>query len=104
MIDPKTILGSLPSGLRDPLLSSYREIAANYAEHRWEPSELNGGKFSEVVYTIISGSIKGTFPSKPSKPANMLLACQTLEKESPDPTRVGDRSMRILIPRVLPAL
>jgi hypothetical protein len=34
----------------------------------------------------------------------MLVACQDLEKETADPNRVGDRSLRILIPRMLPAL
>ena len=57
MIDPAKALLTLPAGLRDPLLQSYREIAANYTESRFEPAELNGGKFSEVVYTIIAGCI-----------------------------------------------
>jgi hypothetical protein len=77
---------------------------SNYLERRWQPSELNGGKFCEVVYSIIDGAIKGSFPAKASKPGNMLTACQALEKEPADPKRVGDRSLRVLIPRVLPVL
>ena len=94
----------IPSGLRDPLLQSYQEIGTNFAEHRWEPSELNGGKFCEVVYTIIAACLKGAYPPKPSKPGNMVDACRALEKINADPQRVGDRSLRILIPRVLLAL
>src|SRR5438132_11109712 len=104
MIDATTILAHLPASLRDPLLQSFQEIAANYAEHRWEPSELNGGKFCEVVYTIIDGHITGRYPARPSKPSNMLTACRNLEGKPEDKGRVGDRSLRILIPRMLVAL
>ncbi len=104
IVDGTKVLSGLPNGLRDPLLKSYREIAANYVEHRWEPSELNGGKLCEVVYTILDGSISGTFATKPSKPKDFLKACRTLEGLPTDPNRVGDRSLRILIPRVLAPL
>jgi hypothetical protein len=104
-VDPTNLLSSIPEGLREPLLACYREIGANYAEHRWEPSELNGGKFCETVYSIINGVLTGSMPGKPSKPRNMPLACQALEKDNnPDANRPGDRSLRILIPRVLPSL
>ncbi|TAN24343.1 MAG: hypothetical protein EPN33_00835 [Acidobacteria bacterium] len=98
------VFAGIPSGLREPLLKSYEEIAANYANRRWEPSELNGGKLCEVVYTIIEGALKGAFPTKPSKPSNMPQACRNLESISGTPLPVGDRSLRILIPRALPAL
>ena len=97
-------LSRFPVGLRDPLLKSYQEIVSNYAEHRWEPSELNGGKFCEVVYNILEGYIMGNYPLHPSKPVNMLLACQALEKQTTNPTRTGDRSVRVMIPRLLPVL
>ncbi len=104
MIDNTKILAGLPSGLRDPLLESYKEIGRNFLEHRWEPAELNGGKFCEVVYSIIAGNLSGKYPARPSKPKDMLKDCRALEMTPPDPKRVGDRSLRILIPRVLPAL
>ena len=104
LIDNANIFSGIPASLRDPLLASFREIARNYAEHRWEPAELNGGKFSEVVYSILSGSVSGTFPASPSKPANMVQACRDLEALPANSGRSGDRSLRILIPRVLPAL
>ena len=77
---------------------------SNYLEQRWEPAELNGGKFCEIVYSIIHGAVKGPWPAKASKPANMARECQAIEKEPSDNTRLGDRSLRILIPRVLPML
>jgi hypothetical protein len=104
MIDETTLLAGLPVGLRAPLLKSFREIASNYVEHRWESSELNGGKFSEVVYTIVEGALSGAFANNPSKPPNMVSACRALEGMPSDPMRVGDRSLRVLIPRMLPAL
>jgi hypothetical protein len=75
MIEATKILSGLPKGLRDSLFRTFQEIAANFAEHRWEPSELNGGKFCEVVYTIIHGALSNAFPAKPSKPKDMRAAC-----------------------------
>lgn len=101
MIEPSRLLAGLPQGLREPLIASYREITANYIERRWEPSELNGGKFCEVVYCIVSGAIAQNFPAAPTKPLRMADACKALEQTPADPARVGDRSLRILIPRIL---
>lgn len=102
-LDPSKLLAAIPAGLRDPLLETYRVIASNFAEHRWGPSELDGGKFCEVVYTILNGAITGTFAPSPSKPQNMRNACRALE-ELPSTGRPGDRSLRILIPRFLPSI
>ncbi|HYE33508.1 MAG TPA: hypothetical protein VEH27_18955 [Methylomirabilota bacterium] len=104
MIDSSKLLQSIPPGLRTPLLDAHKEIVTNYAEHRWEPAELNGGKLCEIVYTILNGATSGTYPPAPSKPANMVDACRALESRPPDPNRWGDRSLRILIPRLLPYL
>lgn len=95
------VLGMIPDGLRTPLLKAYNEIQTNFRERRWEPSELNGGKLCEIVYTIISGHITGSFPHKPSKPSNMVSACQAIEQT---PANTTSRSARIQIPRMLVAL
>jgi hypothetical protein len=104
VIDPSRVLSGLPKALRDELLKCYREIVSNYLERRWEPSELNGGKFCEAVYSIINGAVTGSFPAKASKPANMVNACRALENAPADVNRVGDRSLRQYIPRALPLL
>ena len=92
----KLLLGEIPDTLKDELLSAYINIEKNFRERRWEPSELNGGKFSEVVYTIVKGYLSGSYPKKASKPPNMLKACLDLEKEVN-----SSRSLRIQIPRMI---
>ena len=104
MIPQTQALSVLPIGLRQPLVDCYGEISRNFAEHRWEPAELNGGKFCEVVYCILDGTIKGVYPTSPSKPSQFLDACRALEGTPSVATRIGDRSLRILIPRMLPVL
>lgn len=99
MIEPSTALAAVPSGLRDPLLAEYRSITRNYAEHRWRPSELGGGIFCEIVFTILEGYAAGTYPATPKKPNNFRNACVKLENNTHVP-----RSFQILIPRALPAL
>jgi hypothetical protein len=89
MIDPTKIFPNLPKGLCDSLIQTFQEIAANFAEHRWEPSELNGGKFCEVAYSIINGALSGTYPAKPSKPKDMRGACLALESKAPNQSLVG---------------
>ena len=59
-------LGNLPEGLRGELLREYAKITRNYRERRWEAAELDGGRFSEIVYTILAGYIKGSYPATAS--------------------------------------
>ena len=98
MISASTILSNIPDGLKDPLIEEYNSIVQNYMEHRWSPSELSGGKFCEIVYTILNG-FPNSFPSSPSKPNNFVDACSRLENKTNVP-----RSFAMLIPRLLPAL
>lgn len=79
----------------------YQTIVQNFLEHRWLPSELSGGRFSEIVYTILDGQAKQSYPSKPNKPKDFVGACRKLENNS---LAHVPRSFQILIPRVLPAL
>jgi len=99
MITPDAALSSIPAGLRQPLLDEFNSICRNYSERRWGPSELSGGKFCEIVYTILEGFSSGDYSSSPKKPANLVAACRSLENQSNVP-----RSFQILIPRMLPAL
>jgi hypothetical protein len=99
MIAPGAALSVIPAGLRDPLLGEYRSIVQNFMERRWTPSELSGGKFCEIVYTILDGHAKGAYAASPSKPTSFVNACRALESNTAVP-----RSFQILIPRMLPAL
>ncbi len=99
MITAATAFSFLPAGLRDPLLAEYHTIIQNFMERRWLPSELSGGRFSEIVYTILDGHAKGVYAPAPGKPGNFVLACRALENNAKVP-----RSFQILIPRMLPAL
>jgi len=95
----QSALSAIPDGLRLPLLSEYQSIVQNFAEHRWSPSELSGGKFCEIVFTILDGSAKGISSISPKKSRAFHQACKLLENNSQVP-----RSFQILIPRLLPAL
>ncbi len=95
------VLGGIPQGLRTELIAAYTEVVRNYRERRWEPSELNAGKFCEVVYTILRGHVDGSFSSNASKPSNMVDACKALEKAD---ANQFSRSIRIQIPRMLVAV
>ena len=99
MITTEQALATIPDGLRKPLLEEYGTILRNYLERRWTPSELGGGRFCEIVYTILNGYSTGNYPSSPTKPTNFVEACRALESNTSNP-----RSFQILIPRILPAL
>lgn len=94
------LLSAIPQTLRDELVIALNQIERNFKERRWEPSELNGGKLCEVVYSILKGHIDNNFPTAASKPSNMLDACKSLE-QAPS---IFPRSIRIQIPRMLMAL
>lgn len=96
---PVQALSEIPNGLRDPLIEEYQRIVQNYLECKWLPSELSGGRFCEIVYTILDGFSSDTYATSPSKPANFRDACQDFEKNTSVP-----RSFQILIPRILSAL
>jgi hypothetical protein len=99
MVTAAQALAAIPSGLRQPLIAEYQSIVQNFLEHRWLPSELSGGRFSEIVYTILDGFARNAYASTPKKPSNFKDACNKLENNASVP-----RSFQILIPRVLPAL
>jgi hypothetical protein len=104
MIEPDHLLAGLPAALRAEVVEKYREIARNYIERRWEPSELNGGKFAEAAYSVCLGAVSGTFPDHASKPDNFAGSCRALEGKVSKSSLTGDRSLRVLIPRQLVAL
>lgn len=100
---PEDALSVLPSTLRDDLLDAFNEIVKNYREHKWEPSELNGGKLCEAVYTVVVGWLEGgKYPARAKKPNRFPQTCLALEQKY---AQVPDsRSPRILIPRMMVGL
>jgi hypothetical protein len=103
-MDAARLLASVPTGLRTPLVERFREIGKNFYEGRWAASELDGGKFCEVAYWIVHGALSGTYEASPTKPSNLHKKCQELENLSTTSGRVGDRSLRVHIPRALSVL
>lgn len=101
MSDSTALLNNLPEAIRKDLFKAFNETIRNYREYRWEPSELNGGKLCEIIYTILRGYIDGHIPSKSTKPQNMVAACHALEQA---PASTFPRSIRIQIPRMIIAL
>jgi hypothetical protein len=90
---------ALPAGLRSPHLNEYNSILQNFTEQRWTPAELSGGKFCEIIYTILDGFARKSYAAAPAKPRNFVEACRKLESNAGVP-----RSFQILIPRLLPPL
>lgn len=98
-INLEQALHKLPKNLRDNLITQYEEIAHNFVARRWTSSELSGGHFCEIVYSILEGHAKNVYPNTASKPKNFVQACRDLEQNNGQP-----RSFQILIPRLLPAI
>lgn len=97
---PEDAFAVLPQSLRDDLLNAFNEIVRNYREHRWEPSELNGGKLCEAVYTICKGWLEGgKYPARAKKPSRFPIRCW--EMESAYQQVPNSRSARVLIPRMM---
>jgi hypothetical protein len=93
-------LNAVPDGLRNPLIQLYQEALSDYRAARWESVGTKAGKICEVVYSIVHGKVTGTFPGKPSKPANMVDDCKKLEQHN----KVHGRPLCIQVPRVLTAV
>jgi hypothetical protein len=102
VLDGDRLLAAIPLALRGPLLDEYRGLADAYASGKWKATSLDAGRFCEVVFSILEGALSGTFPSAPEKPSRFVESCRALEKNMP--VGVGDHSLRILIPRVLPGM
>jgi hypothetical protein len=94
-------LNSIPDGLRRPLISEFESLLSEYGARRWETVGLKAGKLCEIVYTILSGYLSGRYAAKPSKPKNMVDACEALQQTS---ATQFSRSVRIQIPRLLIAI
>ncbi|MDP8228465.1 MAG: hypothetical protein P9M15_03335 [Candidatus Electryoneaceae bacterium] len=99
MITLNKVFPPIPEKLRETLLEEYNSLIQSYMEGRWGEAELSGGKFCEIVYTILEGYSSGVYNDTPQKPRNFVDACRRLENDTNNP-----RSFQILIPRMLPAI
>lgn len=92
-------LAAIPDSHRQPLLNLYAEALDEYRAGRWENVGVKAGKLCEVTYSVIRGYVDGSYPAKPTKPANMVRDCLKLEELN----KKHGRSLCIQIPRVLVA-
>lgn len=93
------LFANIPAGLRKDLQDKFNDIVKHYYERKWEPSELNGGKFCEASYTILEGYTSGNYQDNAYKPQNMEWSCQQLANVTTAPD-----SVRLSIPRAIIAL
>ncbi len=99
MTSLSTLLPTVPTEIVDELESSYSEIKKNFREGRYEPSELDGAKFCEVVYRLLEWytSTANTYTPFGSRINNFEKGARdfgNLPSAFPD-------SIRLHIPRVL---
>jgi hypothetical protein len=105
VIDRSKALASLPQGLRDELFDEFDSIVRNYRENRWKASELDGGRFSEVAYSVVVGITTGTYPPNAKKPSYFKDKCDAFATDNKKyPPANSPHSARVLIPRILVAL
>jgi hypothetical protein len=96
----KTIT-SIPTALSEPLELEYSGLLDAFAASNWEQVGLKAGKICEITICILENSVSGVHASGPTKPANFLDACRSLEKVA---STSASRSVRIQVPRVLSAV
>ena len=89
-----------PDELVDSLLDSYIEIKTNYIIQKWEPSELNGGKFVEASIRILQSVLFGNYTPIGTSIRNTFAEFQRIERA---PSSHLD-SYRLHIPRCLGAI
>ena len=95
-LDLKT---KLPNELVDALISAYEEIKHNFFINKYEPSELNGGKFCEACCRIIQFETNsGKYIPLGTSIGNMIETLRDFEKL---PLISAPEAYRIHIPRVL---
>jgi hypothetical protein len=91
---------TLPKPLLSRLESTYSEVKLNFYEGKYEPAELNGAKFCEVVFRILEWyTTKGNYTPFGAKVRDFGQAVRRFESMS-----TFDESVRTHIPKVLDAL
>ncbi len=75
-----------PTDLVEALLDSYVEIKTNFIIDKWEPAELNGGKFVEATIRILQFACFGTHTPIGTSIRNTFAELQRIE-QSPSKNR-----------------
>ena len=98
-LDFNSVFPTLPKAILTKLEASYNEIKRNFRERRYEPSELNGAKFSEAVYRVLEWHTLKTFTAFGTKIRDFSQALRKFESMSSFPD-----SIRFHIPKLLDVL
>jgi len=100
-VEIQNLFPSIPKILSNALNKHYKKIKENFLEGRYEPSELNGAKFSEVVLRILQWhtSPDQTYTPLGTKINNFGQATRSFENKTNFPD-----SIRFHIPRILNVL
>lgn len=88
----------LPSDLVDALVSCYNNIVTHYSVGRHEPSELNGGKFTEACIRIIQYEHNSTYTPLTEEIKNVSEILRGFERLPASDLR---DSFRVHIPKAL---
>lgn len=87
-------LNKLPNDLAGALREEYQKLHSQYFLGRWEPSQLDGGRFAEVVLCIVELENTGNFT-----PIGTQLNRQVIVRSAEQNTTLPD-SLRFQIPRL----
>jgi len=93
-----TVFPSFPTDLREALERSYREILSNFIHGKFEPSELNGGKFAEAVYRLLEWY---TDPSNSYTPIGTSIRNFKQSNRKFEPLSSFPDSIRFHIPEII---
>jgi hypothetical protein len=95
------LFAALPAPLIKGLNKSFTEIKTNFSHRRFEPSELNGGKFCEVVLRILEWH---TSPTKSYTPLGTKIRDFGQTTRKFESMSAFPDSVRFHIPKILGAL
>lgn len=95
----RDLASSIPVELVDGLLDAYRAIKENYYLGRYEPAELNGGKFCEAIYRVLQHHTTKTYTPLGASIKPFDSNCRSFERQTGYPDTI-----RFHIPRLAIAI
>jgi hypothetical protein len=93
------VFPSIPKPILDRLETSYNNVKKNFRESRFEPSELNGAKFCEIVLRLLEWHTSKSYTPFGTDVKDFARAAKKFENLSTFPD-----SVRFHIPKILDAL